>query len=220
MTKTQTEQFAKKNASYNKDVNAMTVAEIERLTWQERHTLARDYAKNAVNRDGVDVKWNNAFMDAYHEHVMFVWSSKLKQLENARRSFKDACSGLTVKQANDKIRALATSFNFRGARVEEHSMEILRGDRDGGCLYWEFTREDGATVNPDDAAQRAYSYTLAVKISTSGMTYSPARMALVHKIHGELLEVVAEIEATMGRERVMSTWGVPELIEVTAPVAQ
>lgn len=208
MTKNQTETLALKAADANTDVKAMTVAELERIDYTAKRNAAQDYARNAATN--IDGKWADAFRAAYADRVMQIWGSKVKQLDNARRAFKTALTGLTMDQATEKIKALAMSFNFRGARVDGHGLEINRGDRDGAHLYWRFERTDGEVVNPDDPTQRVNFYTLTLNISTCGTNYSPARMALVHKIHGELLEAANEIEATFARERIVSIWGIPE----------
>ncbi len=212
MTKTQTEQAAKNAADLNAEITKATAFDLEKTDWQTRRNTAVEHAKLAVNLNDVDVKWSNAYMEAYADRVMTIWGIKLKQLENARRNFKAATNSMTPSQAQDKIVALANSFNFRGSRVDGHSLEIKRGDHHGGSLYWSFdTNHDHAVViNPDDKTQRAYPVALSLKISTSGTTYTLAAMTLVHKIHAELLEAAAEIEATFAREQIFSVYGVEE----------
>lgn len=210
MTKTQTEQLAKNEADKNAEVAAMTVAEIEGLDWDARRIAARGYANKASLQANLLHPRVETFIATYEDRVLAVWGGKVKRLENARRAFKNACAGLTVEQATDKIKAILTSMNIRGARIDSSSMEVMRGDRDGATLYYRFNRTDEAVVNPDDAGHRAYRYGLTLEISTCGTSYSTARMALVHKIHGELLEAANEIEATMSRERVVSVYGAPE----------
>jgi len=219
MTKTQTEQMAKDAASRNEIVNARTVEDLEQLSWQDRRDLAVNYAKDALanSLSTINPKWYGEFRETYADRVLSTWSNKLKERENARRRFRTYAGSMTAEQASEKIVALLESFNFRGARINGSCLEILRGDRDGGSLYWTLNCDyDAKVVNPDDPAQQVYTYSLELKISTSGTQYSPARMALVHKVHAELLEAAAEVEATFAGQRIVTTYGIPEAVEVPA----
>jgi hypothetical protein len=220
MTKTQTEQLAATRADKNVEVANLTVEQLEPLGYQERNDKARDIVKmlSGTAYEGVSEKYRNDFSAAYTNRILNIWGSKMKARENARRAFKSAAESMTTTQATEKLMAIAASFNLRGARVGDGSLEVMRGDRDGATLYWRLNADyDGSVRNPDDENQRVIFYNLELSISCCGTSYSTARMALVNKIQSELLEVANEIEATMSRQRIVSTWGIPETTtDVTA----
>lgn len=211
LSKTQTEQLAENDADKNAEASTLPVAQLEAMSYSEQRQSARNFANNASRlTENVDPKFIDLYETTYAGRIQHGWIGKIKELNRKRCAFKSACTGLTLEQAEIKIVELAKSFNFRGAVVAGNHLEITRGDRDGASLYWHTDRDDKPTVNPDDETQRVYHYTYTFEFNTCGTTYTLARMALVHKIHAELLEAAAEIEATMSRERVISTRGIPE----------
>lgn len=210
MTKTETERTARNAADLNATANEFTVEQLEAMDWTTRQAKAAELFALVGGDHG---RYAGAYNETYRDRILSNWAGKCKQREAARRNFRHVAASMTLKQATEKVAALANGVNFRGARVDGQGMEILRGDRDGGRVYWTWKRTDRVVTNPEDDRQRVYFYELEVQISTSGTSYSPARMALVHKIHGELLEVAAELEATFDRIEVITTCGIPEIAE-------
>lgn len=209
---------AAKNLARTSTANGMTVDEINNLgDYSERRTAAaRLYLPVMLDMD-VHENYRAAAQEAFVDAVLNIWGSKVKQLENARRAWKSAISGITVQQAHEKVQALVASMNIRGAEIDANGVRICRLDRYSDAqLYWTFDRDFGADGlrNPDDEKQRAGVYTLSLKISCSGTSYTPAKMAVINKIHTELVDVANEIEVVMANEHIIWTWGIPEVVPV------
>lgn len=205
LNKSEAEAYAKNVVRNNSEVNALTVERLEGMEWQERRDLAKNLADAA---SAPDTKYHEAFREAYASAVLNTWAPKVKGLENARKHFKAACTGLPLEKAHAKVKALVESMNIRGARIGDYGVEVLRGGEwNGPSLGWTFERLDGTTDNPDDTLQRVNHYRLELRISTGGSSYSIAKLALLHKVHGELLDAANELTVAMGNERIVSTWG-------------
>jgi len=195
-------------------VNAVTLNELAKLDYAARRAYAKMLmADTAVAR--IDVSHAHYLADAeqaFVEDALSVWGRKEQELRDRRKAWKSALNGITTDQAKAKVTALLTSMNIRGARISEYGdrLEIVRG-RCNGTLYFRMDRGDYTGVtNPDDDKQRAGSYDFRVEYSTSGTTYTPAEMAVMHKINGELMDAGNELTVTMAQERVIWTWGIPE----------
>jgi hypothetical protein len=218
LNKSEAVEAAKNMARNNQEANAYTVAQLEAMSWDERRKQAAILTLTSMVTTRVDTHrtYRPAVHEAFENGILAIWSAKLKSLENGRRNFKRACSGLTTEQARQKIVDLVTSMNIRGARVHESGFDVNRvpgGHWGGPGINWSLDLDyDAAIVNPDDDRQRVYRYKLALKFSTSGSTYSPAQMGLLHKIHAELIDAANEILVVMADVNIISKFGFPELV--------
>ena len=216
MTKTKNDaiELARNAARTDATANAMTVEQIEAMTYDARRDLSMKLSRDRVTTIvGLADRFRADFLVAYENALQTMWASKARARENARRNFKTACSGLSPEQANARVAEIVTSFNLRGARVGDNGVEVVRGARLGARLSWRFERDDDEVVNPDDAKQRAWRYRVRLEFGTSGTTCTSADMAVYHGIHADLLAVATEVESALSAERIVSTWGVPQAVE-------
>lgn len=212
MNKTEALDAARNMAKRNEAVNAVTLNELAQLDCYKRRDYARTLmADTAVRRIDTHDRYLAECEQAFVDMAVAIWGNKERELERKRTAFRRACTGLTVEQAQGKVRDFFASLNLRGARVGHDSLEVRRGGVNS-TLYVRIDRDDFEGLrNPDDENQRAFSHSLRVEYSVSGTTYSPAEMALAIKINQELLDAGNELTATMARERIISTWGIPEV---------
>lgn len=214
MNKTEAIEAARGMARRCDAVNAVTLNELSKLDYAQRRAYASMLMNStAVQRIDTNDRYLPDAMQAFENEALTIWSRKEKELENKRKAWKRATTGLTAEQAKAKIVAFLTSLNIRGARVSEYGdrLEIVRG-RCNSTLYFRMDPEDyEGTTNPDDEQQRAGEYAFKVDYSVSGTTYTPAEMAVVTKINQELLDAGNELTMLMSQERVIWTWGIPEV---------
>jgi hypothetical protein len=220
LTKTDTIEAAKSLVQGHPGIEALTVPEIGALDYSQRVEVARNFLRALLpmlspSMEAARLNRMADFDGAFIDAAMKVWGNKVSELERRRRAFKKASSGITAEQAVAKIKALVESFRIRGsershAGYDGYTLEIERAWGVSGTLYIRLEREDGRTVNPDDDHQYAGSYRVATSMSWSSSTRTLAESVAVVKLYQELIEVAAEVEAVMARERVSWTWGVPE----------
>jgi len=206
--------LAKQAARSNKRVNAVSLETLKDsdFGWSARRDLARAIAHEdfAGTLDFYKADYEEAAIEAFVEEATSTWFAIVKRHDNAVKAFARACDGITTAQASAKIVELLTSMNIRGARIDHGSLQVNRMDpgySSGPSLYWDFSREDGVTTNPDDEKHCAYRYALTLKISTSGTSYSLSQMAVLNKIHAELLDAANEIAVVFERINVVHVWG-------------
>jgi hypothetical protein len=205
-------------------VNA-TLEQINAMSWDARQVLARelgDVALSVAERNGLNTTYQSDFIYSYAHAVMSVWGGKVKRHEELCRRFRNACSGLTLEQATAKVKTLIDSFHVRGAKVSEGynlSLRVERAWAVDASLYVQFTRSDDTVENPDDPTQRAGSYSVRTELSWGFTTRDVANAVAAIKLYQELTEIAAEIEAVMGREHVIYTYGIPEPTPAPSPAA-
>jgi len=215
LNKTEAVAAAKSMAQKHESVNAVTIGELAKIDYMQRREYARMLmADSGVQNIDTHEKYKADVEVAFVDAAMSIWSGKERQLENARRSWKRATTGLTVTQANEKIVALVKSMGIRGLqdRGGYGYFEVSRADEQA-TLYVRTERVgdyDNCVVNPDDDTQKAFTHVVTTELSWAGTSRSTARSAVAIKIYQELLDAANEIEATMARENISSTWGVPE----------
>jgi hypothetical protein len=194
----------------------LTLEQINDMTWDARQVRARELGNVALANaleGGLNTTYQNEFVGAYADAVMGAWGGKVKRHEELRRRFQRACSGLTLEQAVAKAKALMESFHVRGAQISDGynlSLRVERAWAVDASLYVQFTQSDDMVENPDDPKQRAGSYSVHAELSWGSTTRDVANAVAVIKLYQELTEVAAEIEAVMGHERIIYTWGIPE----------
>ena len=216
LNKAQVVEEARKTAYLQRDNFKLTADEIVAMDWKTRNAKARELAlvahesflhTHATNYPG-------AFLEAYTDSVNAAWSNVVKNLDEARRRFKTACSGLTYEEAQTKICEIVESMKIRGGRLDGTTLRVERSWGIGGDVRVNFIRSDAVTKNPDDATQTVYHYSVTCEVSWSSTQHTVAEAAACVKLYAELVDVAAEVEAVMSRERVIRTYG----IEV-APIA-
>lgn len=210
LNKTQTIVKARELARTNQAAQAQTLTDIAAMDAATRRQLADSLAFIALTE--VDPKYLQDANREFINTVVALWADKERQHEKAVASFERACQGISVEEAEDKLQALLGQMQIRGARVSRHSMEVSRTGRNssGPTLYWSWDSNFIGLSNPDDPQHRVYAYSLDLKISTGGTSYSLPEMALVNKIQAELLDAANEVAVFFANERVIRTWGGPE----------
>jgi hypothetical protein len=189
--------------------------------YDEKRTLANSYATNAEQTYfvGADTKFTDCFAPAYAEAVLNAWHATLKTRERARHAWNVASKSMTAAQATEKIKALVASCNVRGVKApygDGLTVEVERGWAVSATLYVRMERDyDRVVTNPDNSDQKAFHYTLKTEVSWSGTSRSIAEATASVKLYQELIELAAEIEATIGRERIVSLRGVEETVAET-----
>lgn len=220
LNKAEATSAAAKFAYGDETIKAMTLGEISKLDYQARRALAR----KIFNDQCYDVKINaipnyrSAAMEAFVDAALNIWSRPEQALQNERKAWKRAISGTSLEEARKKLMDIVTSFNLRGAHISEYGRIELRRSEPGwsgdASLSWRFERTEYiGTVNPDDPKQRAGEYELLLEVSTSGSSWSLAKMQVIHKAQADLLELAHELAAVFERERVIWTYGIPEPVE-------
>lgn len=217
MNKSAAVEAAKNLARRHVEANAMTVEQVNALgDYNARRTAAaRLYLP--IN---LDTDYRRDAQGAFEDAVLNIWGSKLKALENARKRFQSAAKSMTLEQAHAKITELVKSFRLRGLRDSSDltSVTVERACGVSASVYFRYEREDGlGIVNPDDETQRVNSYALRIEFSWSSTGRTMAEALASANLYRELIDMAAEVEAVMGREKVVSTWGIPEVI-VAEPV--
>jgi hypothetical protein len=219
LNKSQTDRFAKDCAERCADVQAISTSQLAAMDYSGKRALAMSLAQTAVEiTDLSGSAYPGAFLHAYAEAVEAVWQDKLRRLRIAREQWARVSGGMRGSDACRKLVELLEAMHIRGARISENSVEIERGNRLGGRLYFRFERNwdvDSPVENPDDASQKAGHYAFTVQISTTGSTWSLADMAVLNKINAELTDIGNELVSTVNGWRVVWTYGIPE----QAPVA-
>lgn len=225
LTKSDACEAAAKMARADAAVQALTTEESFKMEWHERERFARQTPSYALLKS-IDTqdRYYQDVEQAYVTAACKVWSGKAQELRNKREAWKRATSGITVKQAEAKVRDLLKSMNIRGMRGLDRegyfgSFEVERSWGAGATLYVRFEHDyDQNVTNPDDANQRAGEYHVKVEVRWSSTTRSLSESELALKVYRELLDAAHEVQAVMDRERVMWTYGVPE--EKTEEIAQ
>jgi len=214
MNKAETERAARDHAVANPAIKALTAAQLQELDYTARKDLATVQASGAYRHLDIYVtsRYPDAFEPAYVDSAMSVFSQTIKTAEVAVRNWKLACQGIEPQQAEAKIVELVTSMNIRGASIGNGQVAVHRGGDSwsgyGATLYWRIARDwDSKHVNPNNPAQAVHEYSIHCEVSTSGSTYDLATMAVIHKVHGELLDAANEIMAVANKWKVVSKWG-------------
>src|SRR5262245_35835386 len=212
LTKSQVQDAAVKAARANRHAKYTEAQVLALGDYTARRAAADTIAKmQAEGLDDAYLKFGYAL--TFSSELQNTWFRTLKAADNARASFRRAAQGLTVEEAVEKVKATITSMNIRGAEVDDHSVTVNRTERrsNEGTLYFSYERDDyDGHANPDDPTQRVYTYSLKLRISTSGSSWTPSQMAVIHKVQGELLDAANELTAVMENLRVISRWGFPE----------
>lgn len=214
---------AKNLARSNATANAMTITDINALDWDARRQLARKLTDTGTaNRIDTHAQYQPAVREAYEDAILSIWGAKIKDQQNARCEFAQACKGLTADEARAKIAQLVDSFKIRGRRNYTTSgvtLDVERAWGVAGALYITLERDhDNAIVNPDDENQRAYRYRVETKLSWSSTGRTIAEALASTKLYTELIEVAAEVEAVMNHERIVYVYGLPEPVVVSEAV--
>lgn len=228
LNKSETENKARDLVRGFTQLQSMTFEDVTALGDRKaREAKAREYAAVALSLLGADAtRFPDVFTSEYARFVEAVFDGKLKQRENARKSWQRAIYGITIDAAQKKVTDLVESMHVRGLRCTHGDISINRlkqwSEDVRAYVRWErnYSTDETVTVNPDDATQRAGEYTLRFEISTGGTTRSLAEMAVVIKAQQDLLDVVTEVTAVMARERVIWTYGIPEEAPAEAAEAQ
>lgn len=214
MSKTDLVAFMKNAAQSCRQVTEQTIAEIEAMDYSARRNVAFQLARE-VTMPETNPSYEPYGREAFVEKSLSIWAGKETELKHKREAFRRACTGLTTQQATAKVKALLESMQVRGARVSDGysiNMEVERG-RCSARLYVKMERDDQSIINPDDNGQRADSYTVTCEIGTTGTSYTLSEMAVMHKIHAELLDAANEVQVLMDREHIIWTYGIPEAVK-------
>jgi hypothetical protein len=224
MTKYSAKELGVKVARETTDITSKTAHQLEAIEYQERNRMLSQMADVAVSvaatmQVKLDDKSTPIFRMSFIETGLALWAQKLKQLRVQRDSFRQASSGITSGEADSKVQDIVKSFNLRGANLQggyHGSVEVRRGDDVQATLYIRWDREDDIVENPDNPNHRVWRYRMHTELSWAGTSRSIAVAVANVKLYQELIELAAELEAVMGRERVISIWGAPEAAEVEA----
>jgi hypothetical protein len=216
LNKTQTEHAAKAAALKNPAAQ-LSAAQLEMLSYDERKALALKLAQDASIVQPPSA-YPAAYIPAYEATVLNLWHNTQQQLKAARHNWNRASKGMPAAEARQKIQALLEGMHIRGARIMESRMEVERAGRLNASLYYSFERSWSAegTCNPDEPGQKAGPYTLELKISTSGSSWTPAQMAVLNAIHAELLAAANELECAFANWDVIWTYGMPAAEEAVS----
>lgn len=220
MNKSEAVEAAKNLARKSVAVNALTIDNLNDMpSYAARKAVAHHYALTELDGNVIDTlpKYQGDVVDAYVDAATGVWASKVKQLENARRTFASAVKSMTVAQAREKITGLVKSFHLRGLQDSDDlmSVNVERAWGVSASVYFRYDgRHDNPITNPDDESQRVYSHSLRIEFSWSSTGRSMAEALASANLYRELIDMAAEVEAVMGREKVVSTWGIPEPVAV------
>jgi hypothetical protein len=207
MTKSEAITAARKMALNDDRIKAVTTDILANMDWTARRTAVDAItATSNVRFINTSEKYLPEAIEAFKTQALDMWYREEQHLKNASQ-------GITTDQAKTKITDFLKSLNIRGAQISEYGdrIEVERG-RCSAALYFRMERLEERITNPDNAGQSAGSYAIRVEYSTSGTTYSPAEMAVVVKIQGELLDAGNELTVLMSRERIVWTWGMDEAV--------
>jgi hypothetical protein len=216
LTKTDTKALAVDLANRNARVSGVTVAELESMNYDQRMAAANAIADEGLAKwgEGLSEKYLSEFRPAYYDAIQSNWQGKMRNRTNARNSWKRATTGMSVAEAEALVKATLADMRIRGAEISNGCVTVGRtGRNDDARLYYSFERDFGLNdrrINPDDDTQSAGTYRFEVKISTTGSSFSPAEMSILHKIHGELIDAANELTVRMARENIIWTYGIPE----------
>lgn len=208
MTKQQTVEAGKREARNDNTVKTVSIEALTTGDLQD-YNVRRRFAEGLVSGE-VDTKYPNEFRQAFVDEAMSIWGGKIRALENARKNFARAASGISAEQAQKELAAVVDSFRIRGAQPMAEGyfdrLTVRRPGRIEASLYFKFDRrwDDGdVAVNPDDPTDRVYSYAFKVELSTTGTTCSLSQGLAYAELYRELLQLGAELENAAAELRVI-----------------
>jgi hypothetical protein len=226
LNKSETEKWAFQKGVEDAKTSPLTVTEREVLTYEQRREMARTACKSWFLNNDIPGQsyYPDAASDSYESGWTKAFYAPIAELEGKRKRWRETLSGITVQQANEKIRELLKAMNIRGARYSDDMVSSIQVTRSWGIdasIYLRWDREYDSRrgiENPDDPKQRAGHYDFSVEVNwgSTGRSLSEA-MAAAH-LYIEIINYAAEIKAVMDRERVVWTWGIPEKTPEALPV--
>lgn len=219
MNRSEVETAAKAIARKDMAVNGLTATELEAMSWDDKlkatRAIANGYLPAALTL-GLPGKHTLLYTETLENTLVEIWNAKVQRLKNARHHWTHMSSGLTVKEATAKVKVLVESFHLRGMRPldGDHgvSVEVARSWGVEANLYIRFDSNDSERerlVNPDNKDEWVYTYRLRVETSWSSTTRTLAESVASIKLYQELVEVAAEVEAMINREKVVHVHRAP-----------
>jgi len=179
--------------------------------YSERRKVAMEQARLALEANLDKVHYTAAFLDYYESGLLNAWGVTLKQVENARKNFRDlAVRAITYEEYIEKLAQFVKVIAPR-AYVSRTSITLSADtwhDRGRVEVNYDYDFEN-RVVDPDNKDRAIRRYDLRV---TVGWSSSSSRSSLAEGIKhqndvAEIMRIAAEVEVWTAQWKVVAFYG-------------
>lgn len=216
LTKSETKTAGGNAARKDAVLASMTAYEIDSMDYNARLPLLQGRLKEAAVPVDVDPKYYPSFNEGFIDEAQNILSNKLRALRNARERWRRCTSGISYKEAVQKVHEIVKDAGVRGVvpiGSDGYDGLTVRLRRAGGeaeaSIYIRIERDyDDKVVNPDNEKESAGEYELKVELSWSSSSRSIEEALTCAELYRDAATLASEIVTGMRRYRICWTYGI------------